>query len=291
MGDYHTHLHPHGPFRGQGPEPGTFPADHIARYVETAARRGVTEVCFTEHLYRCVESQSVLGQFWEGPNREMADFSRRFVEVDRTLSIETYVAAVTAAKDRGLPVLLGFEVDYFPGTIDSVKEFLAPYPWDVLIGGPHWIGEWLFDEPSFVAEFARRGRQQVYDQYFGLVVEFLESGTVDVLAHPDRIKKLGMLPDRPPVDLYRSVARAAARSHTAIEINTAGLSDPVGEMYPAPRFLEVLYESGIDLTLASDAHRPDDAARHFDLAIELARSVGYTERLEFRNRVARRVPL
>lgn len=291
MGDYHTHLHPHGPYLGHGPEPGQFPIDHIEKYVETALSKGVEEVCFTEHLYRCVESTSILGNFWEGPNPEMTRFSAEFVATDRTMSIEPYVAAVTTAKDRGLPVLLGFEVDYFPGTTDAVADLLEPYPWDVLIGAPHWLGQWLFDDPDFSSEFCERGVRSVYEDYFAMVVDLLESDVVDVLAHADRIKKLGVLLEERPVDLYQSVVAAAVNSNTAVELNTSGLADPVGEIYPAPTLLQMLHDSEVPITLASDAHRPSQVGRDFDKAIALARSVGYEERLEFRGRLGRRVPL
>ena len=65
MGDYHVHLHPHGPYRGYGPPLGEYPKGLIESYVEVAAGRGLTEVGFSEHLYRCIESVDVLGRFWE----------------------------------------------------------------------------------------------------------------------------------------------------------------------------------------------------------------------------------
>ena len=60
MGDYHNHLHPHGPWDGRGPAPGDYPLSHIEAYVEAAASRGWSEVGFTEHLFRCEESAPVL---------------------------------------------------------------------------------------------------------------------------------------------------------------------------------------------------------------------------------------
>ena len=41
MGDYHVHLHDHGEPEPGSPDPGTFPREHIERYVEAAAARGV----------------------------------------------------------------------------------------------------------------------------------------------------------------------------------------------------------------------------------------------------------
>ena len=161
MGDYHLHLHPHGPYTGEGPEPGVYPPGLIESYVEAGAERGITELCFTEHLYRCVESESVLGTFWVGePKTDLASLTERFVTEDRTLSLESYVQAVVAAKERGLPVLLGLEVDFFPETIEAVLDLLEPYPWDLLIGAVHWIGGWGFDKPHALEEWKRRGRRR-----------------------------------------------------------------------------------------------------------------------------------
>jgi histidinol-phosphatase (PHP family) len=123
MGDYHVHLHDHGPYQGIGPPLGEYPPGHIEAYVEQAVRRGLTEIGFTEHLYRCVESESVLGRFWERePRQDLADQTAAFIAEDRTLSIDAYVAAVVDAKDRGLPVKLGLEVDFMPESIGSVMD-------------------------------------------------------------------------------------------------------------------------------------------------------------------------
>jgi histidinol-phosphatase (PHP family) len=154
MGDHHVHLHPHDDPVSGSPDPGTFPREHIERYVEAAAARGVEEVCFTEHLFRMRESDPVLGDFWRNES----------------------------AKDSRFPVLLGLEVDYFPETIDAVLDLLAPYPWDLLVGGVHWIGGFAFDEVEMVPEFNRRDVDQVFQAYFDLETQQAASGTVDLLA-------------------------------------------------------------------------------------------------------------
>jgi histidinol-phosphatase (PHP family) len=292
VGDHHVHLHPHGPYSGDGPEPGSYPPGHIESYVETAIRRGIEEVCFTEHLYRCVESEPVLGRFWEGEAKtDLASQTERFLTEDRTLSLETYVAAVLAAKERGLPVLLGLEVDYFPGTIEAVLDLIDPYPWDLLIGAVHWMGGWSFDHPGSVHEYVRRGIRQAYEDYFAIEARLAASGTVDVLAHVDLIKVFGHRLEEPPIDLYRPVVEAAARSGTAVEINTSGISGLAGEAYPSPELLGCFFEAGVPITLASDAHRASDVGLHFEEAVVLAREAGYETQLEFRDRVGVERPL
>lgn len=287
MGDYHVHLHQHGPYRGVGPPLGEYPPGHIEAYVEQAAARGLTEVGFTEHLYRCVESEPVLGHFWENElKQDLAADTAAMVTEDRTLSIDGYVEAVLAAKDRGLPVKLGLEVDFFPESIDAVLELLGPYPWDFLIGAIHWVGGWSVDYGVSSYEFARRGVRRAYEDYFELKAQLAASGAVDVLAHADVVKKLGHVLADPPTDLYRPVVEAAAASGTAVEVSSAGLHERGGEIYPAPAFLEMFNAAGVPITLASDAHVPEECGRDVATVVEAARAAGYAEHLVFDQRVA-----
>ena len=292
MGDYHVHLHPHGPYQGIGPEPGVYPPGHIEAYVAAADARGATEVGFTEHLFRCVESAPVLGEFWAAePRQDLAAQAEAFVRADRLLSLDGYVSAVLEAKDRGLPVLLGLEVDFFPETIDAVLDLLAPYPWDFLIGSVHWLGGWSIDQAAVAHEFERRGVRRAYEDYFAAETRLAASGVVDVLAHVDVVKKQGRRLAEAPLDLYRPVVDAAAASGTAVEVSTAGLHQPAGEMYPHPEFLRMFRKAGVPITLASDAHDPSDCARDRDRALEFARAAGYRERTRFSQRKASTVAL
>lgn len=292
MGDYHVHLHPHAPHDGTGPPPGEYPPGHIEAYVEAAAAQGAQEIAFTEHLYRCVEAAPVLGRFWEQePDPDLAAATAEFVAADMTLSLEAYVDAVLGARDAGLPVLLGLEVDFFPDTIDAVLDFLEPYPWDVLLGSVHWVGGWSIDHSSSVFEFDRRGVEQSYRDYFALETELAASGKLDVLAHADVVKKMGHRLPYPPLELYRRVVEAAVASGVAVEVSSAGLHQKAGEIYPAPEFLEMFAAAGVPITLASDAHVPADAARDHDALIAAARRAGYTERVRFARRARRPVPL
>lgn len=292
MADYHVHLHEHGPWNGSGPSPGRYPDGHIEAFVETAASRGAEEVGFTEHLYRCIESVEVLGPFWDDASAPIVSAeTAAWMADDIYLSLEEYVEQVVAAKDAGLPVLLGCEVDFFPDSIDKVLDLLAPYPWDLLIGSVHWVGGWSIDHPVSVAEFERRGLRKSYEDYFGVVLELAASGAVDVLAHVDVVKKHGHVLDADPIDLYAPVVAAAASSGTAVEVSTNGLHLPIGEMYPAPTFLKMFNEAGVPITLASDAHVPGNTARDFDRAVHYAAAAGYTTRTRFRGRVGEQVPL
>ena len=234
----------------------------------------------------------MLGEFWRSdPAVDVQVHTAQWVPEDRQLNLADYVDAVLEAKDRGLPVLLGLELDFFPDTIEAVLELLEPYPWDVLIGSIDWIGAWSVDHRGAVEEFDRRGVETAYDQYFELETLLAASGSVDVLTHVDVVKKLGHRHPSPPTELYESVVSAAVSSGTAVEVSTAGLDQPIGELYPAPDFLQMFYDAGVPITLASDAHHPEHCARDFDVAVAAARRAGYRQRLQFHERVGELVPL
>ncbi len=291
MSDYHLHLHPHEPSEGW-PPPGQYPVGHIEAYVEAAAARGVTELGFTEHLYRCVESQGPLGEFWGSePQAELAEHSASFVAQDRNLSLDRYVEAVVAAKDRGLPVKLGLEVDFFPETIGAVKELLAPYPWDFLIGAVHWIDGWAIDSSGSLFGWDMKGLEWTWTHYFDLATQLAESGAVDVLAHVDLPKKYGKRLPAEPLEMYDQVVSAAAKSGTAVEVSSQGLRKPAAEVYPSAEFLRRFREAGVGITLASDGHFPHEAGSGHDEVVRAALTAGYTTHLRFDRRIARPVAL
>lgn len=291
MADHHLHLHPHREV-GEPPEPAVYRPGLIDEYVDHAAGLGVHELGFTEHLYRCVESADALGPFWESDSQpEAGAFSRAMVESDRVLSLESYVEVVLDAKSRGLPVLLGLEVDYFPDTIDAVLELLDPYPWDFLVGSVHWIGPWAIDTSHSKQEMKARGVDRAWREYFELVTRLAASGTVDVLAHVDLPKKYGMRPEREPLHLYELVVAAAVASGTAVEISSQGLRKPADELYPSERFLQMFHDAAVPVTLASDGHLPEEAGWGHSEVLAAARKAGYSQRLTFSGRRRRLVDL
>jgi histidinol-phosphatase (PHP family) len=291
MGDYHVHIHPHREVAG-APVPGTFPADYIDRFVETALARGATEVGFVEHLYRCVESVPVLGQWWKkDPNPHLVAEMDEIMARELDMSLDAYVDAILAAKQRGLPVKIGLEVDFEPGTVAAVLDLIRPYPWDYLMASVHWVGAWWFLRPTGPAEFARRGVRRAFEEYFELATAMAETGMADTIGHVDVIKVAGMMPDGSLRYLWEPVVEATVRSGMAVEVSSQGLLRAVKEIYPAPEFLRMFNAAGVPITLGSDAHVPDESAIYYDTVVAEARRAGYTEFLRFDARQRLLTPL
>jgi histidinol-phosphatase (PHP family) len=76
-----------------------------------------------------------------------------------------------------------------------------------------------------------------------------------------------------------------------IEVSSAGLHKPVGELYPDPPLLEACHARGVPITLASDAHVPRNVGRDLDHAVGLARAADYGTVTVFDRRERRQEPL
>jgi histidinol-phosphatase (PHP family) len=249
--DYHLHLWPHSESSV------SFKLDQIAAYCDEAARHGVTELALTEHTHRFVDVLSVVGPFWQRSGHEptsvlMADY----FDWHARNSLEEYVNLAQRAKDEGLPVKIGLEVDYYRDQMDDVSALLAQYPFDVLIGSVHWLGTWQFDDIDNEAEMREwvvRDVDQCWADYAIALEELCASNAVDVLAHPDLIKVAGYYPSDPS-EYWELMAAAAAGVDVSVECSSAGWVKPVGEQYPAAGFLDRLVAKGVTFTTASDAH-------------------------------------
>ena len=278
MIDCHTHLQPHG----QQPP---MTRERIEQYVRVAAERGITTVCITEHLFRFEEAYKALYGWWdEDPDPTLASMAAAYWKDHVSGSVRDYVRVVEEAKRDGLPVLLGIEMDWLHGKEDVLRDFLAPYDWDIVLGSVHYVGAWGIDDDSFIAEWDRREIPRVWDEYGALVRDLAESGLVDALTHPDVLKKFGHRPkDETP--LHRMIVEGAAKHGTAIELNSNGLRR-CGEIFPALPLVERAHAAGLPITLASDAHRPEVVGSHFEELVASARQAGYEEAVTF---VGRRI--
>jgi len=262
--DYHLHLWPHSESSVW------FDLDQIAGYCEEAQRHGVHELALTEHLHRFRDVLGVVGPFWQKFGHEpTSTVMANYFDWHARNSLEQYVSLAQRAKDEGLPVKVGLEVDYFEGEMDKVSDLLAQYPFDVLIGSVHWLGTWQFDDIDnevHMREWSLRDVDQCWVDYARAIEELAASNAVDVLAHPDLIKVAGHFAGD-LASLWDRMADSAQRADLSVECSSAGWVKPVGEQYPAEGLLDRFVERGLTFTTASDAHRNERVGeRASDLA-------------------------
>lgn len=265
--DYHVHTARCGHAVGS-----------MEQYVEAAIEAGLGEIGFSDHLYLYWLADEA-----RDPELAMADWE-----------LDAYVSDVERCRERyreDIRIRLATEADFVPGHERSLEAILGRYDWDYVVGSVHFVNGWGFDDSRYLDGYARWHVDRLYERYFDLVGASAETGLFDVIGHVDLIKKFGHRSNQPLQAQYARLAERFARAKVCVEVNTAGLRKPCGEMYPHPELLEAICRAGVPTTFASDAHDPKDVARDFSLAAKSMRSVGYREYLHFDRRKATAIDL
>ena len=174
-----------------------------------------------------------------------------------------------------------------PGGEDRMASLLEARDFDYVIGSVHFLRDEAVDMEDYSVWGKSHSPEEIWKRYFETLGEAARSGLFDVLAHPDLVKVWGADRPLPEGDLrsyYELAMDGIAESQIAVEVSTAGLRKPVGEMYPAPAFLQMCLEAGAPVALSSDAHRPEDVGADYEQALELLVASGVQELCVFERR-------
>ncbi len=267
--DYHLHLRPDD-------AEATFDAymttANAAAYRSAADAAGVSELGVSEHIHRFAEALAI----WDHPLwREQA--------ID---DLGRYVQFVRGQTD----LRLGIEADWIPGRERAISEVLGGYEWDYVVGSVHFLGECAYDWAEYDIWRQVKDPEEVWGRYFEAVADSARSGLFDVIAHPDLVKYWGSEHPRPAGDLrrfYEPVVAALVEGDVAVELSTAGLRKPVGEIYPAREFLELCVAAGVPVALSSDAHVPEHVGYAYGQATALLAELGVESICVFERRARR----
>jgi histidinol-phosphatase (PHP family) len=271
--DYHLHLRS-DELSASADE--HFTQANAERYRESARARGIEELGVSEHVHRFAQALEV----WRHP------FWERYAHDD----LDSYCAFVREQTD----LRLGIEADFIPGVEDRTANLLQRRDFDYVVGSVHFLDERAVDMDEYDVWQSASGPEQVWRLYFQTLGQAAASGLFDVLAHPDLVKVWGDARRRPEGDLrryYELAMDGIAQSGIAVELSTAGLRKPVGELYPAPAFLEMALQAGAPVALSSDAHSPEQVGAGYDRALELLQRLGVGELCVFEHRRRRLAPL
>ncbi len=264
--DYHMHTPLCGHAVGEPEE-----------YVKTAIAVGLKEIGFSDHAPMVHQRMSGITMDFD----ELPKYHAMIEDVQKRFGSQ-------------LNIKMSLEADFIPGYESKTKDIISSYPYDYIIGSVHFIDNWAFDDPDpKVKEYWKiYDVNDVYRKYYDLLRKSAKTGFFNIIGHCDLPKKFGARPTVDLTDEITATAKVFKETGVAIEINTAGLRKPIGEMYPAPNCLKIYHDHGVPLTFGSDAHDPKDVGKNFAQALDLAKSVGYTEHLVFKQRkIEKRIPL
>ncbi len=255
--DYHTHTN--------------VSCDSQATMADMCRRAldfGLREVAFTEH-------------FDPMPGDICHDF---YKPADY---FEKLATARQEFEPQGLRLRAGVELGEYHRFSDVQRPVLEAWPYDVVLGSLHWVGEDLIFEDRY---FRAHPPHEVAEAYFTELLALVRFGGFDILSHADVLKRVafetyGRFDIADWEDFVRPVWQACIDQGIGIEINTAGLRLAVNEVHPGPASLRWYREMGGEiLTTGSDGHRPEHLGLGLTTALDVARAAGFTRLATFERR-------
>lgn len=234
----------------------------VAQLADAASEAGITTLAVTEHLPL------------------PAGIDPTFETSMDPMTVGEYRSEVLAAREAHpeMEVILGGELDWLSWRDDNLESRAAACEGlEFVLGSVHFIDGWAFDDPAHRAPWDDvQLADAAWRRYLDIWCEMAASDLpIDALAHPDLIKKFGVLPSFDLRPWHERMAEAAAASGRMVELNTAGLRKEVREEYPAPALLRAFFEAGVECTIGTDAHSPAEVACGLGRAREALAEAGY----------------
>lgn len=256
----------------------SFDGHHSTMFLcETAYMKGLRAVAFTDHL-------------------EMDAFFRD--NFDRT-AIQSFfeVAKARSAFNGKLMVCVGAELGQAVYSKPVAEKLLDTMKYDFVIGAIHNLPEvqdfyyMNFDDESI-------DYMALLGQYFEWELKLAEWARFDTLAHLTYPLRYIVGNYKKSVDMSKfseiidEILITLIKNQKALEINTAGLRQPIGITSPDESIIRRYRELGGKLiTIGSDAHYAEHLGAGIEQGYELALKCGFDSIAVYQNRVPTMVPI
>lgn len=237
------------------------------------AEAGVQSMCFTNHcdLVRWNNFQ---------PNPHCLGITRESVEK---------LAAARAAHTFPLEVQLGLELAEAQYDPALAARLAADPALDFVLGSLHILpgaGDFFFLSYTNVPQC-----DCYFDLYLDQLQRIAELDFYDVLAHLGYVRRYmwragvdAALTLEKFGDKVTRILRTVIDKGKGLEINCSGIRDGCGP-FPNPEILRLYRQMGGEIiTVGSDAHRPEDAAKGVAAGVEVLKSCGFDYACVFRRR-------
>ena len=255
-------FHMHSSFSGDSDTP-------MEDMIKAAIARGLTEICFTEHLDLDYPA-------------DCGDFS---------LNLEQYAARLFRLREQyesSISIRFGMEMGMQPHLGPRYASIVQSQPFDFLIASQHLLEGY---DPYFRDFWETREEKASYRRYFESILENLKiMQDYDTLGHLDYIVRYG--PTKNQFYCYGDYAeeideilRYLISEGKCLEVNTAGLKYGLRHPNPEESVLRRYRELGGErITIGSDGHKPEHIAYDFKKAEELLKELGFHYYTIFRQR-------
>lgn len=220
-------------------------------------------------------------------------------ELQTDQAIRNCIADVKKARARygsRLTILQGMEMAEYLYDPQTAEKILGLGELDIILGSVHSVRYETIDDSYSRIDFSSMPMEMIdgfLKEYFTHIAQMIDKTDFDVLSHltcPLRYingkyhRDVDIMQYRKEIfDIFEQIIQ----KEIALEINTSGLNTPFGECMPN-RLLIQSYKKmgGKRITLASDAHVPQNIGNGFSQATEMLQDMGFEGYCIFRRRKA-----
>ena len=245
MFDYHIHS--------------DFSADcktPMERTIEEAIRKGLSEICFTEHIDYDYPDTSIVFEFdLEAYDEKVAEMQRKYGEQ--------------------LTIKKGVEIGVQPHQLDMYKALLEKEYFDFVICSMHTTEKKDLHSGEFFEGKTQEEAYQVYYEELLYCVKHFKN--FQVLGHLDLAKRYKRQESEKDFhDIIGEIFKEIIPAGKGIELNTSGKRYGLKNGMPSEDILKLYKKLGGEIiTLGSDSHVETTLAYEFKESLELLRSLGY----------------
>ncbi len=192
-----------------------------------------------------------------------------------------------------IQILLGLEYDYIPGLTVPVRKLREEFPFDYIIGSVHLVRNshpdllWFIDGPQ--VKTYDKGLRDVFGgdirkavtAYWRQLQEMVVQEKPDIIGHFDKIKmhnhnRYFRENDAWYAALAKETLELIRQQRAVVEVNTRGIYKQRSDsLFPGPELLKTIHSMNIPVTLASDAHKPEELSLCFTETKEVLKAIGF----------------
>ncbi|MFW9808969.1 MAG: histidinol-phosphatase [Candidatus Thorarchaeota archaeon] len=274
MFDYH--IHPNYSIDAEG---------EIDEFCRSAIEVGLKEIAFTTHF----DTDRVADDCY-------VNVKGKRVDIASSVWFEEYESEIRNAgekfSDSGLEVLLGVEIDCFPGVESNLPEKFYSTDFDLVLGSVHLIDHIAISSGGRAEEAMRKySLEEIGEKYFTVMLDSIDLGIFDVLAHIDLYRRFGEAYYGKAINnlwkpYLEELADKMNRKGVGFEINTSSLRRGMTQPMPNEQIVKALKREGVEtVTIGSDAHAPSEVGQGIERALKIVKDAGFKGPSTYRKRV------
>ena len=241
----------------------------MGEYIEVALAKGLSEICFLDHLIISGRGQ------------------KNSMSIDAIPDYYENIQKLKKAYSGKITIRAGLEVDFDPENVTRMVKLLRQFPFDVIGSSVHFVDGVNVASRREASVISDVEEKELILRYFETMSRMLEFDYYDIICHFDVVKKTGRVITEEFIPVIDKIIHKIAKKKLVVELNTSGWDHPANECYPSEGIIKKCVDAGVPFVLSSDAHKPEDTGNYCNRALNVLAAAGCNRVCSFESRERR----